>query len=113
MKITIQDIHGVKNLSLVGRFDASSAASFRDTIKTLLQGGAGRYVVDFQQVNYIDSGGLGSLVASLRQIRQVEGDIKVSGLTERVRSVFELTRLHRIFEIFEDSSQATRSYHGH
>jgi anti-sigma B factor antagonist len=113
MKITIQDIHGVKNLSLTGRFDASSAAAFRDTIKTLLQDGANRYVVDFQQVNYIDSGGLGSLVAALRQIRQVEGDIKVSGLNERVRSVFELTRLHRIFEIFEDSSQATRSYHGH
>ena len=85
---------------------------FKDTIKTLLQDGAGEFVVDFQQVDYIDSGGLGSLVSSLRQIRQVEGDIKVSGLTDQVRSVFELTRLHRIFEIFEDNSQAVRSYHG-
>lgn len=112
MKITVEDMQGIKNLSLAGRFDASSATLFRDTVKTLLQGGAGKYVVDFQQVDYIDSGGLGSLVSSLRQIRQVEGDIKVSGLNDKVRSVFELTRLHRIFEIFEDTPQAVRSYHG-
>ena len=112
MKITVEDMQGVKNITLNGRFDASCATMFKDTIKTLLQDGAGEFVVDFQQVDYIDSGGLGSLVSSLRQIRQVEGDIKVSGLTDQVRSVFELTRLHRIFEIFEENSQAVRSYHG-
>lgn len=112
MKITLEDMQGIKNISLVGRFDASSATLFRDTIKNLLKEGTGKFVVDFQQVDYIDSGGLGSLVSSLRQIRQEEGDLKVSGLNDKVRSVFELTRLHRIFEIFEDTPQAVRSYHG-
>jgi len=110
MKIEIIETNGVKHLVLAGRFDASATAGFKDTIKGLLQEGTANYVVDLQEVDYIDSGGLGSLVSALRQTRSVEGDIRVSGLSGKVRSVFELTRLHRIFEIFDDSMQAVKSY---
>ena len=111
MKIKIDDMNGIRKLALAGRFDASTAGGFKDTFKELLREGASSYVVDFQEVDYIDSGGLGSLVSALRQTRSVEGDIKISGLSGKVRSVFEITRLHRIFEIFDDDSVAVNSYH--
>lgn len=110
MKISINETNGIKNLVLAGRFDAAATASFKETIKGLLEEGNTNYVIDLEQVDYIDSGGLGSLVSALRQTRSVLGDIKVSGLSGKVRSVFELTRLHRIFEIFDDSLQAVNSY---
>ena len=111
MNIKINDIKGVKKIILTGRFDASAAAGFKESIRSLLQEGSANYVVDLHEVDYIDSGGLGSLVSALRQTRSVEGDIRVSGLSGKVRSVFELTRLHRIFEVFDDSPQAVKSYH--
>lgn len=110
MNIKVNDINGVKNLILRGRFDASAAAGFKESIRSLLQEGSAKYVVDLHEVDYIDSGGLGSLVSALRQTRSVEGDIRVSGLSGKVRSVFELTRLHRIFEVFDDSLQAVKSF---
>ena len=110
MKIKINEMNGIRTLALAGRFDASAIGGFKDTIKGLLQEGASHYVIDLHEVDYIDSGGLGSLVSALRQTRSVEGDIKISGLSEKVRSVFEITRLHRIFEIFDDEAVAVRSY---
>lgn len=111
MKIKINEINGVRTMALAGRFDTSAIGSFKDTIKGLLQEGASNYVIDLHEVDYIDSGGLGSLVSALRQTRSVEGDIKISGLSEKVRSVFEITRLHRIFEIFDDEAVAVKSYY--
>lgn len=110
MRIRIDEMNGIRTLALIGRFDASATESFRDTFKDLLQGGTSNYVIDLQGVDYIDSGGLGGLVSALRQTRSVEGDIRISGLNGKVRSVFELTRLHRIFEIFDDELQAVKSY---
>ena len=110
MKIKIEDMNGIRTLALAGRFDASATGGFKDTFKGLLQEGAANSVVDLQKVDYIDSGGLGSLVSALRQTRSVDGDIRISGLSGKVRSVFELTRLHRIFEIFDDELQAVKSY---
>jgi anti-sigma B factor antagonist len=110
MDITINEINGIKSISLAGRFDAAATAGFKDTVKGLLQEGSAHYVVDLKEVDYIDSGGLGSLVSLLRQTRSLDGDVRVSGLSGKVRSVFELTRLHRIFEIFADSLQAVKSY---
>lgn len=110
MRIKIDEMNGIRKLALAGRFDAGAAISFRDMFKDLQKEGATNYVIDFHEVDYIDSGGLGSLVSALRQTRSEEKDIRISGLSGKVRSVFEITRLHRIFDIFDDAGQAVKSY---
>jgi len=110
MQITTKKGANITTLELSGRFDASVVPQFKDFIAKLMQEGYNRYVIDMKGVTYIDSGGLGSLVSFLRQVRLTEGDIKIASLNDKVRSVFELTRLHRIFEIFDDSKIAVQSF---
>jgi anti-sigma B factor antagonist len=89
--------------------DASTARAFKDAIKPLLQQDA-RLVLDLSRVEFIDSTGLGALVSCLRQAHANGGEIKLTGLTKSARALFELVRMHRVFEIFNDSAEAVASY---
>ncbi len=89
--------------------DASTVNAFRDAVKPLLQEKA-QVVLDLSKVEFIDSSGLGALVACLRQAHAIGGDIKLSGLGKSARALFELVRMHRVFEVFNDSDEAVSSY---
>ncbi len=110
MKIETRRDQGITLIVLSGRFDAGVVASFKEYMEQFSMAGPEFFVVDMTEVNYIDSGGLGCLVSFLRKVRQVEGDIKIAMVSDKVRSVFELTRLHRIFEMYDDTKVAVKSY---
>ena len=103
--------HGeVALVSLEGRFDASVADSFKAAINGLLAQGSQHYVINFADVAYIDSAGLGSLVASTRRVRENNGDIKIAELSAKLRSIFNLTRLNRLFEVYDERLVAVSSF---
>ena len=110
MKIQTMKNDSVTTIALSGRFDSSDVPTFRDFVHTLPDEQEENYVIDLKEVQYIDSGGLGCLVSFLRRVRQNGGDIKIATLSDKVRAVFELTRLHRIFEIYDESSAAVLSF---
>jgi anti-sigma B factor antagonist len=89
--------------------DASTAGAFRDAVKPLLTQDA-RVVLDLSKVEFIDSSGLGALVSCLRQAHAIGGDIKLFGLGKSARALFELVRMHRVFEVFNDEKEAISSY---
>jgi len=80
------------------RLDAMNSGELRDKILGLLESGGQRLIVNLTGVSFIDSSGLGALPgyknANLRSSQLV-----LAGLQPRVQSMFELTRLHRVFEI--------------
>jgi anti-sigma B factor antagonist len=110
MQIEEQTINNVHVLKLKGRLDAASAKDIREKVISLSQQNQVNLVIDMEGVDFIDSSGLGSLVSSLRTVNKQGGDIKISALQDQVRSVFELTRLHRIFGIYDDSTAAAMSF---
>jgi anti-sigma B factor antagonist len=89
--------------------DASTARAFKEAVKPLLTQDA-RLVLDLSRVEFIDSTGLGALVSCLRQAHASGGEIKLTGLTKSARALFELVRMHRVFEIFNSSDEAIASY---
>ncbi len=89
-----------------GDFDSRSAGSAKDQMREAIAEGHNRILVNLDGVNYIDSAGLGTLVSALKTVREQNGNIWLAGLTSHVRMVMELTRLHRVFEIFEDVEEA-------
>ncbi len=91
--------------------DAGTAAAFKDSMKPLLTDGA-KVVLDLSRVEFIDSSGLGALVSCLRQAHGVNAEIKVFGLRKPVRALFELVRMHRVFEVFNTADEAISSYKG-
>ena len=110
MEILEEKINGVEVLNLTGRLDASSAKDFKEKVGSLAKEKRVNLVIDMGAIDFIDSSGLGSLVASLRSVNKLGGDIKIASLQDPVRSIFEITRLHRIFEIFDDSLTAAKSF---
>jgi anti-sigma B factor antagonist len=91
--------------------DASNARAFKDAMKALLTQNA-KLVLDLSKVEFIDSSGLGALVSCLRQAHATGGEIKLSGLSKPARALFELVRMHRVFEVFNSSDEAITSYGG-
>ncbi len=110
MEILEAKINDVEVLKLKGRLDASSAKDFKDKINSLVKEKCIKVIIDMGAVDFIDSSGLGSLVASLRSVNKSGGDIKICSLQNKVRAIFELTRLHRVFGIYEDSNAAATSF---
>ena len=69
-----------------------------------------RIVFDMAQLNYMDSSALGAVVGCLKHLREVEGDLKLCAMTSRVRALFELVRMHQVFEIFDTRQSAVDSF---
>jgi len=110
MKIEQETIRDVEILKLDGRLDSFSAREMKEKVSSLSRENRVKLVIDMACVDFIDSSGLGSLVSSLRTVNKLGGDIKISALQDQVRAVFELTRLHRIFGIYDDSTAAAMSF---
>ena len=69
-----------------------------------------KIIVDFSEVNFADSSFLGALVSGLKKATEIKGDIKLLGLQPSVRAMFQLTRLYKVFEIFDNKDDAFRSF---
>lgn len=93
-------------LALEGVLDAAEAPRLRRALSEAVESGRRHVVLDMGGVTRIDSAGLGALVGALKAARSRDGDTVLARLTPPVRAVVELTRLHRIFSIFDDVDQA-------
>jgi anti-sigma B factor antagonist len=84
--------------------------SLRNLVSQLVQSGHPRIILNLEQVDYIDSVGLSSLVSSYSSTRKQGGDLKLLHLTKRVRDLLQITRLITIFESFENLEDAQQSF---
>ncbi|MXX54304.1 MAG: STAS domain-containing protein [Gemmatimonadetes bacterium] len=71
-----------------------------------LEGGARRFVIDFARTGYIDSSGLGILISLSKRVRELGGELRLASLSEELQRLFELTKLHTLFEIRDSLEQA-------
>ena len=88
-----------------GRLTVVSTAGLRALVAETVAAGHTHVVVDLSQTDFIDSSGLGALVAGLKTARQAGGDLRIARPTEQVRTVLELTNLDRVL-------RPTASVHG-
>lgn len=84
--------------------------AFRKKIHELVEMGQVKLVVDLSGVRYIDSSGIGMLVAKAQTVRQKQGDIKLVRLTRRTQSLLAMLKLAMVFETFDDEESAVRRY---
>jgi anti-sigma B factor antagonist len=100
---------GTVVVEAVGDVDLHRSAGFQQELLAVLDERPKRIVVDLSGVGYMDSSGVASLVKLLARVRREQVSLKLTGLTPRVRSVFEITRLDTVFEIFPTQQEALES----
>jgi anti-sigma B factor antagonist len=110
MELIERSIGSVQVLSLKGSFDTYHAQSVRQWLDQATKSDPARVVVNLQDVSFLDSTGLSTLVQGMKRSRQLNGDIRLCGLRPPIRMVFELTRLDRVFEIFGSEEEAVEAF---
>ena len=100
LKVVLEDKRATVDIS----------GKFKEQLIDEIEQGNSKVIVDLASVEYVDSSFLGALVAGLKRATMKNGDLKLVGLQPPVRAMFDLTRLYRIFDIFDSIDEAEKSF---
>jgi anti-sigma B factor antagonist len=111
LEIHQREREGIVVLDLNGRITVGEeAAEVRDKLRELSAAGARDFLLNLQDVDYIDSTGLGALVVCFTSLRKTGGRLKLENLNRRNVELLVLTKLTTVFELFNDEQDAINSY---
>ncbi|MEM8638967.1 MAG: STAS domain-containing protein [Cyanobacteria bacterium P01_G01_bin.54] len=92
----------IKTVEPAGILDGMRAAEFRQEITEYVEQGAKIVLIDFKDVTFMDSSGLGALVLSLKTVRAAKIKMCLCSINDQIKMLFELTSMDRVFEIYDD-----------
>jgi anti-sigma B factor antagonist len=95
---------------LKGYLDAHTAPILENTFSGLIEKGDYSLVVNFKDLNYISSAGLGVFMAFIEKIRENKGDIKLSTMSDKVFNIFDLLGFPLLYEIFKTEDEAINKF---
>ena len=105
-----QDKEAVSCLYVKGYLDAHTAPVFEESLQQLVDEKRYNIVVNFQDLNYISSAGLGVLMGFIEDVRNNAGDIKLTNMTPKVYKVFDLLGFPNLYEIYDNEAEAVGKY---
>jgi anti-sigma B factor antagonist len=94
-----KDAQGREVVAVRGEIDVATSPALREELYAIIDGGARAVVVDLSGLGFIDSSGLGVLVAALKHMRERDGELVLAGLAQPALRVFEITDLTNLFTI--------------
>lgn len=110
MGFTEKIINGVAVITLKGKLmGGEDTNEVHEKVKHLISESTKNVVIDLSKIKWLNSQGLGMLMACLTSVKNAGGDLKISGATERVKSILMVTRLITIFKNFETVDEAVNS----
>ena len=111
VKLTTRQVGDVTVIDAVGRITLGEGSStFRDLIRDMAAAGNKKVLLNLGEVSYIDSSGIGELVAGFTTIGNHGGNLKLLNLTKRVKDLLQITKLYTVFEVHDDEAGAVRSF---
>ncbi len=111
LKMTDREVDGVTLLQLEGRIVLGEESNaFRERVKSMLAENKKRIVLNMSNVTYIDSAGLGTLVATFHSARNQGATLKLANLGAKFREVLQVTKLLTVFEVFDNETAALQSF---
>jgi anti-sigma B factor antagonist len=101
---------GVVVIEVDGQLIVGNRQDLKQQVLDALAAGDRKFLIDFTKTGYIDSSGLGVLVSLSKKIRDEGGDLRLAGLNEDLRTLFELTKLDTLFAIADSASEAIAAF---
>ncbi len=109
MEITSEKIGAILKMAVRGRLVVSCAEEFKNAMTEAIEANQ-NIVLNLEEMSYIDSSGLGALVFAQQKLSDKGGELKLAALQAKPRIVFDITKVYRIFEIFDDVKAAVESF---
>lgn len=97
-------------LKCMGSLDAECVSQFKKSSQKLVEEGNRYFVIDAGGLTFVDSMGLGAIISLMRRVQADRGEVKIAALSPDVRMIFELTRLHRVFDICATAGEACKKF---
>jgi len=111
LEIHLREHEGVAILDLNGRLTVGSdVATFRERMQKLVESGQKSVILNLDQVDYVDSTGLGALVMCYTTLQRAGGKVKLLNLSRRSIELLVMTKLTTIFEVFDQEQDAVNSF---
>ena len=109
-EVAREDHSDISILRLKGFLDAHTAPNFEQAIQELIEENRYKIIVSMSDLNYISSAGLGVFMGFIEEIREKEGDIKLTNMTDKVFKVFDLLGFPALYQIFKGEMEAEKEY---
>ena len=111
LRMTDREVSGVSVLDIEGRIVLGEESnSFREKVKSLLAAGKKKIVLNLSNVSYIDSAGLGTLVATFHSARSQGAVLKLANLGAKFKEVLQVTKLMTVFDTYDTEAAAIASF---
>lgn len=107
---SVKDQDEVSIIYLKGYLDAHTAPALENTFSTLIDKGRYQIAVNFKDLAYISSAGLGVFMAFIEKIRENEGDIKLTSMSDKVFNIFDLLGFPLLYEIYKTEEEAVAKF---
>lgn len=101
--VTILDLRGEVRIG-------EGSIALRDAIRNLAAAGRQKLLLNLAGVSYIDSSGIGELIANYTTVSRQGGQLKLLKLTDRVQNLLVITKLLTVFDVYEDEAEALKSF---
>ena len=111
LTIASREIEGVSVLDLKGRITlGEGSVQIRDAVHELVAKGQKKILLNLGDVNYVDSSGLGELVAAYTTAKRQGAELKLLNLIKKVHDLLQLTKLYTVFDVYDDENIAIGSF---
>jgi len=111
LRMTDREVSGVNVLDIEGRIVLGEESNaFREKVKSLLAAGKKKIVLNLANVSYIDSAGLGTLVATFHSARSQGATLKLTNLGTKFKEVLQVTKLMTVFDTYDSEAAAIQSF---
>ena len=110
MTIKEEKLNEVLICVLEGQITMNNSPELRKAFDNIIKRDEKKVILDFSQVSYIDSSGLATLIEMFQRLKKIAGNLRFSNIDQKVKSVFEITRLNKIFDIFETREMALKDF---
>ncbi len=112
MPFSVSEEYQAVIFAIKGRFLGSiDGAAFKTSLASSLEGGKSQFVIDLSKADFMDSSGIGVLIGGLTSTRRAGGDMRLAGMTKRIKNLFLITKLlGSVFDDYESVAAALESY---
>ncbi len=110
LKVNIRPHDSVNIVDLEGMLDTNTTPAAEEKVNALLEGGGRKLLFNLEKLDYVSSTGLRLILTTAKRLRGNGGDIRLCGLNQMVRDLFEMTGIMVILNVFESETEALAGF---